>query len=383
MKSKSLFLARYNPANFNDVATSNINYSVNRKVNGIASSLKLAGYPCIIFRTSTGKGDVSRDCGVRRNNGLIVFTPFALNLRIRVLTYTVNLMLSIVQILLLVYKKRIKVIYFWDLLPDTALPALVTKYFNRKIKIILDLEEFISTDPLAPSLFRQFERILLFRNWDIILTSGMDVKNKIRFSENLIIRGFFSESLLEEKICESLIAKRQTNTNEVKTIIFTGRVDGVRGYQQYLDLARELRNSNYKFVAYGFGDQKIVTYFERESRGLVETHFHADRSDLLLGIVNADYCFNYVSDLSFAGGSFPSKLIEFLCLGGTVLSNHQISGISKNVQYFNDIPELSSLLKKQELIVDYEVAATHREMYSIRGAAKKLGQVLNELYTKY
>ncbi len=377
MTKRCIYINRYNPPSFHDVSNSNINFSVNRKVGGIGSALRKNGHVCIVLRTSTGKGDIFEKAGVKRNGDLIIITPVVLNFQYRSLTYILNIFLITFQLLLLISKKKIYSIIFWDFLPDTALPALLAKLYSRKLKVILDLEEFISSDPLAPKLFRIFEQLMLKFKWGSIITSGMDLKDKIKYVHKISINGFYAENSLEEYKCEHLIQKSSVQkVSNVKTIVFTGRLDHMRGYQEFLNLATLLKGTNYKCIAFGFGEEKIVNTFKEKSLGIVETHFFSKRADVLNGIVYSTYCFNYLANKEFASGSFPSKLVEYLCLGGSVLSNHKIPMVNNNIFYFSNIDELAENIKQNNIKFSDKAKTEYRNNFSINTAAVKLLEIL-------
>lgn len=377
MNKRCIYIVRYNPESFNDVSTSNINFSVNRKVGGIGSALRKNGYACIVFRTSTGKGDIFKKPSVKRCGDLIIITPFILNLRYRLFTYILNIFLISLQLILFISKKKSHTIIFWDLLPDTVLPALLAKLGFRKLKIILDLEEFISSDPLSPKLFQIFELFMLKFKWGSIITSGLNLKNRIKYSKKISINGFYAENSKEECKYDHLIKNFNLHKkSKFKTIVFTGRLDYLRGYKEFLDLAMLLQDTQYKFIAFGFGEASVVSSFRERSLGIVETHFYAKRADVIDGIINSTFCFNYLANDEFASGSFPSKLIEYLCLGGGVLSNHEIPMISDNIFYFSSISELAENIKQNRIKFSMAVSADYRVNFSIDAAAIKLREIM-------
>lgn len=377
MTKRCIYINRYNPPSFHDVSNSNINFSVNRKVGGIGSALRKNGHLCIVLRTTTGKGDIFKKAGVKRNGDLIVITPVVLDFQLRLLTYILNIFLITFQLLLLISKKRISSIIFWDFLPDTVLPTLIAKLCFRKLKIIPDLEEFISCDPLAPKLFRIFELVMLKFKWGSIITSGMNLKANIKYVDKISINGFYAENLREEYRCERLLKKASIQkVKNVKTIVFTGRLDHMRGYREFLNLASLLKDTDYKCIAFGFGQENIVKTFKEKSLGIVETHFFANRADVLDGIMYSTFCFNFLANKEFASGSFPSKLIEYLCLGANVLSNHKIPFVNKNIFYFTKIDELAESIKQNNIKFSEKARAEYRMNFSIENAALKLREIL-------
>lgn len=376
MNSKIFYIARFNPPKWGDTRNTQINYSVNRKVSGTCAALKLNKNRCYIIRTSTGEGDIFLKSKVNRYQKQIVITPRLIDAKIRVVTYVLNICISTLLCLSLARRCRPKYIIFWDLLPDTAIPALMSSLFFRNIRIIPDIEELISADCMAPKLFSWFERILMLIPWKTILTAGMEVDGKLKYENKIEIKGYFAESLDEEVWCKKQLESRARSKNPaLTTIVFTGRIDDMRGYREFLELSKIMVGNAFKFKAFGFGKQTTLDYYEDLSNGFIETSFHADRKSVLKGIINSDFCFNYISDLKFSNNSFPSKLVEYHCLGNNIVSNHDVADPEITLHVFTDLSSLKEYINtaydtKKRLSFESKLSS-----FSIAEAASKLSRL--------
>ena len=161
MNSKSFYITRFNPPKWTDTLSTHVNYSVIRKVAGTCSALKLNNNHCYIIRTSTGKGDIFSKTTVKKYHKHIVITPGLIDTKVRLLTYILNILISTALCVRLVKKCRPSYIIFWDFLPDTAIPAIMSFLMFRNLRIIPDIEELISADCMAPKILSWFEKLLV------------------------------------------------------------------------------------------------------------------------------------------------------------------------------------------------------------------------------
>lgn len=377
MRNKIFYIARFNPSVFNDVSDTNINYSVIRKVSGTCSALTMNNNLCYILRTSTCKGDLFKKTTFKKFGKFIVVTPKQVNLKIRYVNYIINIVLTTFLFVKLVGRCRPKHLLFWDFLPDTCIPAVISGRLHKNITVVPDIEEFISADDLAPKIFKWFEKLMLRKQWSVILTAGMCLNNKVKFERKVVIKGYFAVSPQEEEDCKKYIKYSQgRRKNETKIVVFTGRVDSMRGFDEFLRLAKMVDKDKFIFKAYGFGDREILDYYEKQSVGFVETLFHSDRKTMLLGIINSDFCFNYLSETSFVNGSFPSKLVEYHCLGGSIVSNHAVNDDEIKPFVFRNLNELSSFITSYDQYEHRKNPEMRLLSFSIVTAANKL-KVLN------
>ena len=376
MLSRIFYIARFNPSEIGDVSASNVNYSVIRKVSGTCSALNLNNKKCYIIRTSTGKGDNFKSATVLRYGKSIVITPRLLDCKIRLINYLINIIITTFLVVRLATRLKPSGIIFWDLLPDTSLPAIITHLIYRKVKLVPDIEEFISSDVLAPKFFHWYEKTLLALPWDTILTAGMTVDGKIKFVEKIELKGYFSESLIEEEWCYQQLGKiTKSDKNSVVNVVFTGRVDNMRGFPEFLQLAKLMHGGPYRFEAFGFGDDATLSSFKTLCNGYVETNFHADRKSVLLAIMKSDYCFNFLSNEHFCGNSFPSKLVEYHCLGKQIVSNHSVIDTEIEPYVFDNIHELQEYIVSNLNSNWSETDLKKMMSFSIKQAARKLERI--------
>ena len=110
-----------------DIDPEVVNFSVVRKVNGTCAALRLAGFKPYILRTSVGKKDISKFSTIRKTNDAIVITIKGVDTGIRALSYILNIFISCYALLRLSKRIRPSIFIFWDFLPDTFIPAFISK----------------------------------------------------------------------------------------------------------------------------------------------------------------------------------------------------------------------------------------------------------------
>jgi hypothetical protein len=374
-RKKVLFICRYS---LNEI-DGTVNYSVNRKVSGILSLFQELGFSTWILKTSDFKSFFNTSKSIRRieNNLILNF-----NYKIKYLPRIVNYLFSIIYNAYLLKKieHRFEKIIFWDYLPDTFLPVFLSQI--NKYKLIGDIEELISKDPEASVLFKKFELFFLNR---FILNKNF-VSNKLiqlnKKTNSFVINGFFAENINEEKICKLKLTE-YNKSNKIR-VFYSSRFDENRGIDVILKLIELDRiNQFFHFVICGFGSKEYLKKLKKFETENVQIHYEVKRESFLSLLINSEVSINLLKNNEFALNSFPSKLIEYNCLGGIIISNVIYDEIKNNCietnfssnEIYSKLIELS---KGDFLIRDLEKNYSEIEKYSIKNVAKKLNFFLND-----
>jgi hypothetical protein len=374
-RKKVLFICRYS---LNEI-DGTVNYSVNRKVSGILSLFEELGYSTWILKTSDFKIFFNTSKSIRRIDNKLILN---FNYKIKYIPRIVNYLFSIIYNTSLLKKieDRFEKIIFWDYLPDTFLPVFFSQI--NKYKLIGDIEELISKDPEASFLFKKFELFFLNR----FSLNKIFVSNKlIHLNKNInsfVINGFFAENINEEKKCQLKLTEYY-KSNKIR-VFYSSRFDENRGIDIILKLIELDRiNQFFHFVICGFGSEGHLNNLKKLETGNVQIHYEVNRESFLSLLVNSEVSINLLKNNEFALNSFPSKLIEYNCLGGIIISNviyDEIKNncIETNFNSYEIYSKLIELSKSDFLIRDLEKNYSEIEKYSIKNIAKKLDFFLND-----
>lgn len=364
------YFARYNPIHLRKVNIDQnvINLGVVRKVNSISELITNSNYRVIIFRTSTGISS-NKKLLINRIGKKIIISPPEINVFLRPVNYFFNILFGLYYSI--IFSRRIKAKYsiFWDFLPDTLLLAIASYIFSGS-KLIADIEEFIQKDPLSPFIFKIFEKIFFLFSWDRVITCNTNLTLPFSPKKRINLSGFFAENLQEEMSLNKKIFNQKKRKENKYNILFSGRIDKVRGAFEFIQLSRKFENDRrFRFQIFGFGQKKEIQKLKKIAGTNVEFKLFSSRSNLLDGIINSTFCFNYISDFAFSNNSFPSKVAEFYSLGNIILSNHCIDDLNQGILYFSNIQEASNLIKKNfkksNPIIDKTTRTKRLEKFSI------------------
>jgi hypothetical protein len=378
MKNKKvLFLCRYTTLEIDK----SINYSVNRKVSGIMSLFHNIGYTCYILKTSDFKYLKNNSKSIHRfNNFILLNYNYKIKYLPRIFNYFFSILINTIKLYFL--KKRFNLILFWDFLPDTFIPVYLNKI--NKDKLIGDIEELISIDPEASTFFKKFELYFL-KNY--ILKKVFLSNKTIYLPSNpsaFVINGFYAESIQEEKYC-SLIIDNNFSSSKLR-IFYSSRFDENRGINIIIELIKlDIQNNYFIFIICGFGSDE---YYNKllELKKLhknLEIYYQIERSILIEKLINSDISINLLTNTDFGRSSFPSKLIEYNCLGGLILTNIDYDEIMENSIKIS----LDPLLIYKKLLELYKLNYPVRNInknkiemmkYSLNSKSKDLKRFLND-----
>ena len=377
----TIFLARF-VAESPDFFGFPANFSTSKKVRAIQSCLRKIGVRPLLIVTHVG--DISpRSAVVRKvGNSICIIPASGSFLRNRLLIYIYGLLYSSVIVYKLRKRKRISLFFCWDYLPDTLLPLLLqgAGVLNRTI---VDVEESIDADPRASVLFKAFERIVI-RNISLrAIGNNLSTAKSLGIHFEGIFPGFFANSFVEEQY---LIARTERKVFQVETIIlFSGRIDSVRGASQFVELAKQFEfDSGIKFIMTGYGNTDELAIIERRKPTNLTFLPGLPRKDYLDLLFSADIAFNYISDKNFVSNSFPSKVVEYLLGAVVVVSNHKVDINSDRFIVRTDLSSIATYIKeyhadRQQWRKCYQAELVIKEIspYSINNCAKVFRELLN------
>lgn len=324
MKNKVLFISRYSNSNFE---TNNINFSVNRKVEGILTCFRALNFKTYIYSTSIFNVKRNRNTNFEFNNNIVLNNNFTI-FNIRILDYIFGILINTYHLYKL--KNEFKYIIVWNYMPDTILPV----YFNKicKKKIIIDIEERINVDPEASLLFKLFDNIFYkkFKS-NLYFTSNESIQVPLNRTK-LIIKGFFSTNL-EEENDTFLKFNNQIIINSKLKIFFGGRFDKNRGIELMIELIQSDINYKYEYIICGFGNEYYINKLTNLANKFpnLKLYINCQRNIFIKELMDSDIQLNLLQNKDFAINSFPSKLIELLCLGKLIVTNVNLNDSNKSI----------------------------------------------------
>jgi hypothetical protein len=273
--------------------------------------------------------------------------------------------------------------FCWDYLPDTLVPLLLqgAGVLNRTI---VDVEESIRADPRAGILFKMFERLVIRSIKLRSIGNNLSTAKSLGIHFEGIFPGFFANSLPEEKY---LISRTKNKIFKDETIIlFSGRIDSVRGASQFIELAKLFElDSGIKFVMTGYGNNEEIKIIEKRKTSNVTFLPGLPRSDYLDLLFSADVAFNYISDQDFVSNSFPSKVVEYLIGAVVVVSNHSADICSDRFVVRTDLNSIATFIKAYHAdrrnwrkLYQAETVVKEVSQYSINNCSTFFRELFNE-----
>lgn len=360
-----------------------VNFSTSKKVSAFQSCLrKIGARPLLVV---THAGDViSRRASVKKiRDSICIIPPSITFLRNRKLQYLFGILFSYLIVFKLRKLRKINLFIAWDFLPDTFLPLLLQgpEVLGRTI---VDVEEAISKDPRAGSFFRAFENFIV-RNLRLrIIGNNESTARTLGLKLEGLFPGFFAISLSEERQLMSRIEKKSFSHETV--ILFSGRIDTVRGATEFVKLARHLQyEKKIKFIMTGYGNEKELVEIQRLSPPNISFRLSLARSEYLDLLYCADIAFNYLSDSKFAANSFPSKVVEYLLGAVVIVSNHALDLRSKRIIVRNELSDIATFVldyhsDRERWRSQYHPKSILQELspYSISSGAEALQKIIHE-----
>lgn len=228
--------------------------------------------------------------------------------------------------------------------------AVYAKKKDPRIKICLyvpDLPQFMNLNEKKSLLYRVGKKLdirkfnQLNKNVDsyVLLTDAMREKIDIHDRPYVVVEGIVTQAELRQSETERNHVIKDEN---IKYVVYTGKLYHKFGITQLVDAFMLLSNSNYRLVLCGGGDAEryISAAQEKDSRILFMGQVSAEqakewvyRADILVNPRgNGDEYTKY---------SFPSKNIEYLVSGNPVVG-YRLSGMPAIYQEFMIIPEMET-----------------------------------------
>ena len=376
----SLFLARYCGTG-NEFKNFPTNFSATKKASGFQACLRASGVRPVLLVTHAG--DVhTRQTVIRKVDDFICIIPRTPRLfNIRFLVYFWGIIYSYFIIRKLRKRLDFAVYFSWDYLPDSLLPLLMQGNSIRS-RLVVDVEESIIADPKAGSLFKKFEA-LISRHIPLRAIGNNEFSAQslgVKLEGNF--PGFYANSISEER---KLVERISEKTYDHRTVVlFSGRIDSVRGADQFLELAELLQTErDISFVMTGFGSAEDIERIQAKITPNIQYNPGATREDYLKALFNTDIAFNYLADTDFASNSFPSKVVEYLLGAVTVISNHEVETSSNRVKTLETVQLMAGFInnyhqKQQEWRATYQLETVQNELavYSVAKGAEEFKRII-------
>jgi hypothetical protein len=311
-----------------------------RKINGIGEVFIAAGIRPILLVTPVAPVfQIWRKTEVRRADRKILIIPFAVNIGdSRMLSYGVNILISAIFAGLLVARRRFFASLTYNLMPDTVLPAMMARLTGGRMLHMLELEEDISEDHEAPSLFRTFDRLARRHvRFDAALVASSVLRRSVQARCYQTFHGFAMPAEIEV----SRPGPFASSEPGVRRVAFIGRLDSMRCILEFLDATLALAEAGVQMRVEVIGysdDANLLKKIDAKVDVIrmiipITVSVSAPRSRVLDTLLNSDVCVSLVRDAAFLERSFPSKLIEYLLYDRIIVS-----------QKVNDLAEIDNFV---------------------------------------
>ena len=377
----TIFLARYVGAG-SEFKGFSANFSTSKKVSAFQSCLRKIGIRPILLVTHDG--DLApRQTVVKKVGDCICIIPASSkHLKSRMMKYLSGLFFSSVMVYKLRKRLSVSLFFSWDYLPDTLFPLLLQgrKTISRSI---VDIEESIGADPRAGRLFKAFEYLVVRYLPLRAIGNNASTAESLGVELEGIFPGFFASSLAEE---EHLLNRVEwKNFHEKTVVLFSGRIDTVRGASQFVELARSFEfQTGIHFVMTGYGNSDEVEEILRMKTKNLIFRPGLPRSDYIDFLFGSDIAFNFISDEQFMNNSFPSKVVEYLLGTVVIISNHPVDIGSKRVVVRDNLVDMKAFITeyhndRQRWRASYVPEIIKRELspFSISRCATDLSRLFN------
>lgn len=355
MKKKVLFFCRYSFTRDSKNLTFPSSIAAERKIDGICDSLTGAHFiPVLVLTPLSPPQFLWQSASVFKYKNRVCIVPYAINIfGSKILSYIVNILLSAFFIASMRRHKTFFSSMIYNMMPDTSIPALALRLFNKNHIQIFDFEEEISNDYEAPKLFRLFDSYFRKKlSFDAALLSSSKLNKSVRAKKYELFHGFTTAD--EIKAADEAIAKSKSFQNEISNyrelnISFIGRLDNMRCISEFLvaieTLAHKHKDISVTVVGY-CNDQELLNHIKYEIKRIknlipISLSLSVPRHEVVKALVESDICISLVKDTSFLERSFPSKLVEYLLFDCVVVS--QFIYDLQNVDNFVWIQEASSV----------------------------------------
>jgi glycosyltransferase involved in cell wall biosynthesis len=269
-------------------------------------------------------------------------------LSFKIVNFLTSLMFTILQIIRLHSEKKISVIFIYNPTLQAGVPGIIAgKLF--KIPIIIDYCDTTDSEVFhgfTRKFLSKIERIIVNNSDGLILVSSTfrDLINPEL--PHLLIRGF-------TKI-EPDNSSFGRGKNDMVKILYSGRLDKIRGIDLFIASARLVKHTNCEFWVTGKGPlTEMVTDFANSYKNIKYWGFVSDNQ--LKSILNeVDIVINpQRMSYQFSKYCFPSKMFEYLNSGKVVISTE----ISDVEEAFKDLFFLTTKDTPEELakIIDFAI----------------------------
>ena len=331
---KLLFFCRYSLPGDDHSFTFPSSIAAERKIDGICNSLYGAGILPILFLTpSSPCVGLWQPARVLRSDNRVFVIPCSTNIfGNRILSYIANTFIAAIFSVRFVSGKNIFASMIYNMMPDTAIPAMVLRFFYNDRPQIFDFEEEISADHEAPKIFRWFDSFSRKKFFfDAALLSASRLKTSVLASEYALFHGFTTASEIDVayRVSEMNLSLDSLGESRIR-ISFIGRLDSMRCITEFLDavknLAKQQLHVSISVVGY-CNDGALLAHIKSEVEIIqklvpITLSVSVPREEVVQALAESDICVSLVKDATFLERSFPSKLVEYLLFNCVVVSQY-------------------------------------------------------------
>jgi hypothetical protein len=377
----TIFLARF-VGSCSEFQGFSANFSTSKKVIAFQSCLRKIGIRPILLVTHVGEITV-RATTVRKIGDCICIIPaLSTHVQNRILKYLYGICFTTIMVCKLRKRLRVSLFISWDYLPDTLLPLLLQGRRTLS-RTIVDIEESIGADPRAGSIFKAFEYFVVRYFRLRAIGNNVSTAKSLGLELEGIFPGFFASSLTEEQHLLQRVERKKFSDETV--VLFSGRIDTVRGASQFVELARCFEeHADIRFVMTGYGNTDELAEISRIAPKNLSFRPGLTRSEYLDFLFDSDIAFNYISDAEFIFNSFPSKVVEYLLGTVVIVSNHPIDIGSKRLVVREDLADIKAFITeyhedRNNWRASYSPEIIKRELipFSISHSATNLSRLFN------
>ncbi|OAS88207.1 MULTISPECIES: glycosyltransferase family 4 protein [Metabacillus] len=211
--------------------------------------------------------------------------------------------------------------------------------FRLKKKLILDVRDLWPESLLGVGVFtnKLVLKLSYFLEQKLYDSAEKIIVNSEGFIPYITSKGinkediiFIPNSLTEEELSKK--PKAATESNETKTIIYTGNLGLAQDLLTLVELAemfQQRSDIHFKIIGYGFKKDQVKNLVDEKHLSNIEIIQVKNRKDTLKEVSLADIAYVGLVEKSVFQTVLPGKIIDYMCMQKPIVGN--IEGYSKKV----------------------------------------------------
>lgn len=223
------------------------------------------------------------------------------------------------------------------------LPKMAGKFHKRNILILADYSGPESFCNLKNKCYALVQRRIM-RQYDVVVGLSANIQNNLKGNQQFILM----EGGIDERFYNQFTKKKIQSADET-VFMYSGLLSKVTGVDILLQVASEMKEKGFRLWISGKGDleQQVRDAAEKDERICYLGHMEYD--EYIKTLKDADVLINPRNmNLPENQNNFPSKIMEYLATGKTVISSKFVSWekFRENIIFYDDVDMLKKEMEK-------------------------------------